>query len=165
MKSMGMLKSNSDGRSRVVIENVRPEIDAGQFPIKRVVGERIVVEADIFTDGHDEVAAVLCDRSLDPGTEETGEQIAWRETPMQPLVNDRWRGEFTVDRVGTAVYTVKAWVDRFFTWHHDLKKRVAAQQVTAVDLAIGADLIEAAAGQASGRGSKDFGSLVTPAPK
>ena len=48
-----------DGRARVVIENIKPQIDSGRFPIKRVVGERIVVEADVFADGHDVVAAVL----------------------------------------------------------------------------------------------------------
>ncbi len=152
-----MLKSNPDGRSRVVIESVRPEVDAGQFPVKRVVGERVVVEADIFTDGHDEVAAVLCYRSLDSDAPTNpGERTPWQETPMQMLVNDRWRGEFTVDREGTAVYTIKAWIDRFFTWHHDLKKRALAHQVTAVDLAIGAELIEDAASQASGSDRKDL---------
>ena len=44
------------GRCRVAIENVRPEIDGGRFPAKRVVGERVIVEADIFADGHDAIA-------------------------------------------------------------------------------------------------------------
>ncbi|HJR75810.1 MAG TPA: maltotransferase domain-containing protein, partial [Nitrospiraceae bacterium] len=42
-----------DGRRRVIIEGVRPAIDGGRFPIKRVVGQSVVVEADVFTDGHD----------------------------------------------------------------------------------------------------------------
>ena len=50
---------SDDGRRRVAIEGVRPEIDAGRFPIKRTIGERVVVEADAFTDGHDEIAVVL----------------------------------------------------------------------------------------------------------
>jgi len=48
-----------EGRLRAVIENVKPEIDGGRFPAKRVVGERMTVEADIFTDGHDALAAAL----------------------------------------------------------------------------------------------------------
>ena len=48
--------------SRVIVEHVRPEIDGGRFPVKRTVGERVDVTADIFADGHDVVAAVLRDR-------------------------------------------------------------------------------------------------------
>jgi starch synthase (maltosyl-transferring) len=73
-----------DARCRVAIERVEPEIDAGRFPIKRVVGERVVVEADVFADGHDELACVLCYREA--------ESSEWREVPMTPLVNDRCRG-------------------------------------------------------------------------
>jgi len=48
-----------DGRRRVVIEHVRPEVDGGRFPVKRVVGQSVIVEADVFADGHDEIAGVL----------------------------------------------------------------------------------------------------------
>ena len=51
-----------DGRTRVVIEHVKPEIDAGRFPIKRTAGEDVIVEADVFTDGHDEISCVLLHR-------------------------------------------------------------------------------------------------------
>src|SRR4051812_33251214 len=45
--------------SRVLIEGVAPEIDAGAYPIKRTVGEAVRVEADLFADGHDVLAAVV----------------------------------------------------------------------------------------------------------
>jgi starch synthase (maltosyl-transferring) len=35
---------------RVVIEDISPAIDCGRFPIKRVVGESICVEASVFAD-------------------------------------------------------------------------------------------------------------------
>jgi len=130
-----------DGRVRAMIEGVQPEIDAGRFPIKRIVGETVRVKADVFGDGHDAVTAVLRYRAAGD---------AWQERPMRALVNDRWQAEFTVDRTGQWEYTVVAWVDRFLTWHHDLKKRAAANQVTAVDLAMGAELVEAAAQRATG---------------
>lgn len=139
------LDTGLEGRSRVAIENVQPEIDAGRFPIKRVVGERVVVTADVFGDGHDAVIAVL--RYIEDGTgSEPGprEGNFWREVDMRPLGNDRWRAEFRVDRAGSYCYTIVAWVDRFLTWLHDLRKRVAAAQVGRVDLLIGAALIEAA---------------------
>jgi len=135
--------TTDDGRRRVVIENVRPEIDAGAFPIKRTVGERVVVEADVFTDGHDSLAALLLYRRE--------EEDAWREVPLQPLVNDRWQGEFPVDSPGRYLYCVQGWVDRFLTWRKDLKKRVAAGQNVSVELLIGAELVEETARQAEGK--------------
>src|SRR5690606_8377471 len=103
----------ADGRCRVVIEGVSPEIDCGRFAIKRVTGEQVVVEADIFTDGHDEVSAVLCYRR--------GGEEGWIEVEMAPLVNDRWRASFPVSDLGLYEYTIVAWVDRFRTWEHDLE--------------------------------------------
>jgi len=124
------------GRSRVAIEGVAREIDAGAFPIKRVVGDTVVVEVDAFADGHDAISGVLLYRKEgDP---------QWSEAPLEPLVNDRWRGAFTVDEVGRYCYTVLAWVDHFKTWSRDLAKRVDAGQDVAVDLLIGAALVEAA---------------------
>jgi starch synthase (maltosyl-transferring) len=129
--------SAGDGRRRVVIEGVQPEIDGGRFPIKRVVGETVVVEADVFTDGHDSLSARLLYR---PENEPD-----WSEVALTELGNDHWRGEFSVSRLGTYLYTVLGWVDRFLTWRRDFRKRVAAGQDVAVDLLIGAELIEAAA--------------------
>lgn len=132
----------TDGRKRVVIERVRPEVDGGQYPIKRVVGEQVVVEADIFVDGHDVLTAMLQYRRK--------EDSQWNETAMQPLVNDRWQASFTVDQPGTYVYCVAAWTNRFATWHRDFRKRVTANQFAKIDMLTGAELIEATAAQTSG---------------
>ena len=35
------------------IEDIYPLIDGGRFPVKRIVGERVEVWADIYRDGHD----------------------------------------------------------------------------------------------------------------
>ncbi len=130
-----------EGRKRVIIEGVQPEIDAGQYAIKRVVGETVVVEADIFTDGHDAISCALLYRK--DGAAE------WAEVPMQPLVNDRWRAEFSVTEIGRYCYTIKGWVDRFKSWARDLAKRVEAGQNIGVDLQIGAELLDEAAAHAS----------------
>jgi len=119
---------------RVVIERVDPEIDEGRFPIKRVVGEEVVVEADVFADGHDVLSAVLLYRFED--------DLSWEETPMEPLVNDRWRGSFRVSKLGRYRYTIRAWVDPFRSWRSDLEKRVKAGQDISVDLLVGAGLLE-----------------------
>jgi starch synthase (maltosyl-transferring) len=131
-----------DGRRRVVIESVKPSVDAGRFPAKRVVGDTVRVEADIFTDGHDSIAAILLSRHLDSDS--------WLERPLRPDVNDRWRGEFQVSELGRYRFTVEAWVDHFETWLRDLRKRINADQDTPIDYRIGADLLAAAASRASG---------------
>ena len=131
-----------DGRRRVVIEHVTPQIDDGAFAIKRVVGEQVAVEADAFADGHDAITVLLRYR-------EAGEQ-AWRELEMQPLGNDRWAGAFTVSTIGRATYCVAGYVDHFKSWARDMVKRIAADSVVPLDLEIGARLIDAAVAQAAG---------------
>jgi starch synthase (maltosyl-transferring) len=136
------------GRARAVIENVKPEIDCGRFPAKRTVGETMTVEADIFADGHDAVLAVLLHRKEGAST--------WMETPMQPLVNDRWRGTFEVNEIGNFYYTLQAWVDRFESWRRGFAKKVEAGQEAALDLLAGAELVEQAAKNAAGEDSKSL---------
>ncbi|HYG64094.1 MAG TPA: alpha-1,4-glucan--maltose-1-phosphate maltosyltransferase [Thermoanaerobaculia bacterium] len=134
------------GRQRVIIEGVEPEIDCGRFPIKRTIGETVVVEADLFTDGHDSISALLLyKREKDSG---------WTEVPMTPLVNDRWRAELRITELGLWLYTVTGWVDHFKTWRKDFRKRVDAGQDVAVDLLIGAELIRGASARALAAGRK-----------
>jgi starch synthase (maltosyl-transferring) len=134
--------SPADGRVRAVIEGVTPEVDNGRFPAKRIVGDLVVVECDAFTDGHDVITCVLRYRP-----EETAE---WTEVAMDPLVNDRWRGEFLAAEAGRYCYTIEAWVDHFKSWVRDLAKRVEAGQEVAVDLQIGAGHLREAAARARG---------------
>ncbi|MDQ3932970.1 MAG: DUF3416 domain-containing protein, partial [Actinomycetota bacterium] len=143
----GTERPTQDGRSRVVIRGVTPEIDGGRWPIKRVVGERIVVAADVFTDGHDDISCEVLWRRLDHDGLPVGN---WRGTAMSSLGNDRWTASFTVSEIGRYDYTVRGWVDRFKTWSHDLEKRIAANQDVAVDLLIGVGLVEEAADIATG---------------
>jgi len=126
----------ADGRVRVVIENIRPAVDGGRFPIKRIVGDEVEVEADCFADGHDVVACTLRWRRAADAT--------WHSTPMQPRGNDRWKAAFTVDAIGAWQYTVCAWVDPFQSWQHDFKRRVDVDDVRIAAMT-GAALIEEAA--------------------
>jgi starch synthase (maltosyl-transferring) len=105
---------------RVIVDAVAPQIDGGRFPAKRTPGEHVVVEADIFADGHDVLSAVVLWRAA--GDRE------WRESAMSPVDNDRWSGQFTVDRCIDYEYTVEAWIDRFESWRQELSKRVSAGQ-------------------------------------
>src|SRR4030095_3600829 len=130
------------GRKRVIIEGIQPVIDAGRFPIKRTVGEQVVVEADIFTDGQYLLSAVLCYR--------WPRDTAWTEVAMAPLGNDRWQGRFSVSQLGRYAYRIQAWVDHFATWYEALCKRVEAEQEVQVELLIGAELIEAGSQRTNG---------------
>jgi starch synthase (maltosyl-transferring) len=137
-----MTVTQDDGRKRVVIEGISPEIDGGRFPAKRTVGDQVRVEADIFTDGHDSIAASLLVHREDSGD--------WTEIPMQALVNDRWHAAFRVKEIGRYGFKVLGWVDHFETWRRDLLKRITAESDAAVDYLIGADLVAAAARRAAG---------------
>jgi starch synthase (maltosyl-transferring) len=149
----------ADGRKRVVIENVSPQVDGGRFPVKRTVGDVLGVEADVFTDGHDEISVVLRSRPAD-------DAATWQEAEMEALGNDRWRASFPLGEMGRYEYSVSGWVDPFRTWRHDLQKRVDAGQDVSVDMLIGAHLIEEAAGRATGTDAarlRDTASKLTAA--
>jgi len=128
-----------DGRVRAVIESITPSLDGGRFPVKRIVGDAVVVEADCFADGHDVVACDLKWRRADAA--------AWASRPMKPLGNDRWRADFAVDAIGVWQYTVHARVDPFLSWRHDFARRVDLDDVR-VAARSGAALIAEAATRA-----------------
>jgi len=128
--------------ARVVVERLSPEIDCGRFPVKRVMGEKVEVRADVHADGQDVLAGVLLHR-------EVGAQ-QWDETPLSTLGNDVWGAAFSVESLRPHEYTVEAWVDEFATWRRDLEKKSAAGVVARVDLLVGAALLEAASARTTG---------------
>jgi starch synthase (maltosyl-transferring) len=122
------------GQKRVVIESVSPQVNGGKFSVKRVVGEPVVVEADIFGDGHQQVYAELLFR-------EEGADV-FRRIPMKPIGNDRWSATFIPERLHPYEFTVEAWIDHVATWQHDLKIKQELGQEIEVDLLFGARLLE-----------------------
>src|SRR4051794_370449 len=143
-RDMALTDLPQEGRQRAIVENVTPSVDGGRFPVKRVVGDTLVVEADVFADGHDEVRAALAWSHDDDNWQ-------WQTADMEPLGNDRWRASFPLTALGRYHYTVTGWVDDWRTWVHDLQKRVDAGQDVTVDLQIGARIVEAAAARAKQR--------------
>src|ERR1044072_8731959 len=124
-----------------VIENLRPLIDGGRYPVKRVVGDDLVVEADVFKDGHDVVAAALKWRLLG--------ETRWHETPMALVDNDRWRGVCTVYENAVYEYTVEAWTDTFRGWQHEFAAKFDAGITNLGSETLeGAALLDEAAGRA-----------------
>jgi len=112
---------------------VRPQVDGGIYPVKRALGDEVVVEADVFADGHDAVSAELLYRF-------SGEK-SWQRVAMDFRHNDHWVASFRVERLGRYQYTVRGWTDPFLTWRRDLVKRRDAGQDLTVDLQIGAEIL------------------------
>jgi starch synthase (maltosyl-transferring) len=125
---------------RIAIENIVPSVDSGRFAVKRVVGDRVRVEADVFMDGHDVLAVSLRWRALD--------EKRWHEQRMRPLGNDRYVGEFTPARIGPHEYTVQAWRDAYASYHHEITVKHDAGLDIALELEEGRLLVERTAAQA-----------------
>jgi starch synthase (maltosyl-transferring) len=136
-------RATSRRLAHITIECVTPEIDCGRYPAKRVAGDVVTVEADIFRDGHDLISARVCFRG--PGDRD------WQYAPMTFDYNtDRWTGAFPVDRIGLWQYTVEAWTDVFRTWRSGLRKKVEAGQEVHLELSEGALLAKAASRSVKG---------------
>ena len=134
-------------RQRTVIEHVRPTVDDGRYPAKRVRGDRVPVRATIYADGHDLVRAVVRYRR--------GPDEEVRETELRPLGNDEWLGHFTVDALGTWEFTIEAWVDHYDTWTDGLRRKVEVDSETDADMLVGAALLKRAAARAEAGAAKD----------
>ena len=120
---------------RIVIEDVYPALDAGRFPVKRIVGEPVEVWADILRDGHAVLAAELLWRA------EASDR--WSRTPMRLHENDRWTATFTPTSVGRYQYAIEAWSDAFGTWRRDLLAKRRAGLDVKLEIAEGRNLLAA----------------------
>jgi starch synthase (maltosyl-transferring) len=156
----------TEGRRRIVIEEVQPQVDAGRYPAKRTLGDLVTVTAAIFGDGHDHLSARLLYRHAS--------ETEWRHAPFSPLPNDLWTTSFVVDQLGPWSFTIEAWVDHFDTWMHDLEKRLHAQpdpqqptqqistpQEIPLALRIGAAHLVAAAARATGNDARELKAAAT----
>lgn len=124
---------------RIVIERVSPSVNGGRFPIKRISGQPVRVEADVYMDGHDVIAAEVLWRAAS--------ETEWRSLPMQHMDNDRWQAMFHAGQPGRYCYTVRAWRDGWQTHQDAMRKKQAAGQ----DISL--DQQEAATGAAEGERS------------
>lgn len=129
--------------NHIIIEAVTPSVDCGNFPAKRIVGEPCVVEADIFRDGVAALAAVVKWRRR--------QDKHFQESPMWPLENDRWRGEFPLEENTRYVFTVEAWNRGFATWRDYFRKKAKTRLEVASNLEEGIVLLERTRKRARGR--------------
>jgi starch synthase (maltosyl-transferring) len=127
-------------RRSIVIERVEPQLDGGRHAVKRVVGDTLLVTADIFADNHDLLDAALLVRGDD--------ERAWRETPMRLIDNDRWSGTARLLRNARHRYTIESWRDAFGTLRRALLRKVEGKVPYLVEIEEGRILVEAALARA-----------------
>ena len=135
-------------RGSTFIENVRPRLDCGRFPVKRAAGEPFVVSADIFKEGHDDLAAVVRFRQLTPKTSDA------QEAPMKLIGNDEWQAELALPENGLFAFSIEAWPDSFRTWVHELKRKLDVGRDVSSELLEGAALLDQAAARAEKAGAR-----------
>ncbi|MEO3385358.1 alpha-1,4-glucan--maltose-1-phosphate maltosyltransferase [Mesorhizobium sp. CAU 1741] len=138
--------------TRIAIEGIDPEIDGGLFPAKAVQGSAFTVEADVFSDGHDSIAAAVMWRAK--GAE------AWNETSLEFDANDRWSATLRFAAPGLHEYSICAWRDLFATWQKDTLKKVSAGQSVTLELIEGRHLIEAGQKAADGEARRQLDMLL-----
>lgn len=127
-------------QTRIVIENVQPQLDAGAFFIKRVVGQTVTVTADIFPDGHDVVECCVKYKHE--------KDKIWQEVRMAHTGNDAWSATFKVDEQGFYAYHVEGWVDYALNWQHGTERKIQDNQHVKSELLEGAEYIQAILKQA-----------------
>jgi starch synthase (maltosyl-transferring) len=120
--------------TRIAIEAVSPTVDGGRFAVKRSAGETVQITADIFSDGHEVLAAELLWRAED--------EPEWSRAPMTLRVNDIWEGEFPLLRVGRHLFAIEVWWSEFDTFRRDLAKKRDAGLDIALEIREGRIILE-----------------------
>ena len=103
---------------RIAIEDVVPTVDGGQFAVKAVAGQELVVSAKVFADGHDKLAVLLAWKNLGDAD--------WQRTAMTDKGNNAWQGRLRVGDQGRYVYRIEAWIDQFASFCYELEKKFVA---------------------------------------
>lgn len=122
-------------QTRIIIENVSPQIDCGAYFIKRIVNQDINVTADIFSDGHDIVESCVKFKHEN--------DKKWQEVRMEPLVNDQWTARFKVEKQGMYSYFIEGWVDYALNWQHGTERKIQDNQYVKSELLEGAEYVNA----------------------
>jgi len=134
---------SSAGKKRVIISNVLPSVDDGLFPAKAIVNQKLDISADIFADGHDEIAASVL---IKYRTEKP-----WSEYSLTLVNNDHWIYSFTPTKIGTYQFQILAWIDTFTSWKNGFEKKYSAGQDIDVELKIGLQVVEDALKRSTGK--------------
>nr|WP_315214486.1 alpha-1,4-glucan--maltose-1-phosphate maltosyltransferase [uncultured Flavobacterium sp.] len=122
-------------QTRIIIENVSPQLDCGSNAIKRIVGQKVIVTAAVFSDGHDLIECCVKYKHE--------EDENWDEVRMIPTFNDEWIAEFKVEKQGFYSYFVEGWVDYALNWQHGTERKIQDNQYVKSELLEGAEYVRA----------------------
>ncbi len=139
-------------RRTIIIEHVAPQLDGGRHPVKRVLGDRLLVTVDIFADGHDILDAALLLRPEPEGP--------WLEAPMRLVENDRWSASLALEQIGRHRYTVEAWRDAWGTLRDAILKKIDGGVGVATELAEARPILEASRDRARLAGAADDAAVI-----
>ena len=139
-----MATTKSPSLGAIIIDMIRPTTPGGAGRPKTSIGERTPVQARIFRDGHDLLAARV--RWRRDGARK------WSEAPLTLTVNDIWTGELTCQDVGAHEFVIEAWTDVFATWRKELRLKVGAGQDVTTELEEGARILERFLPSCTGKG-------------
>lgn len=140
-------------QTRIIIENVSPQLDSGAYPIKRIVGQKVSVTADVFSDGHD---VLECCVKFKHESEKK-----WQEIRMIPAVNDEWNADFKVQKQGYYTYFIEGWVDYALNWQHGTERKIQDNQYVKSELLEGAEYVKAVQEFANEKENEYLNTIVT----
>jgi starch synthase (maltosyl-transferring) len=120
-------------QSRIVVENIAPQLNDGTVFIKRVVDEIVNVTADVLVDGHDVLQASLLYKHESEKT--------WQETRMYETSNDEYAASFITTKQGFYSYKIEGWVDYALNWQHGIERKIDDYQHVNSELLEGAELL------------------------
>lgn len=129
------LQLKMQNQTRIVIENVNPQLDSGAFFIKRIIGQKVIVTANVFSDGHDVIASSVKYKHE--------KEKKWQEIRMQETGNDEWIAQFKVEKQGFYTYFVEGWVDYALNWQHGTERKINDNQHVKSELLEGAEYCQA----------------------
>ena len=122
-------------QTRIIIENVSPQLDGGAFFIKRIVGQKVTVTANVFSDGHDVVACAVKFKHEN--------EKKWQEIRLFETGNDEWQAEFKVEKQGFYTYLIEGWIDYALNWQHGTERKIQDNQHVKSELLEGAEYCHA----------------------
>ncbi len=129
------LTDTMQNQTRIIIENVLPQLNGGSFAIKRIVGQKVFITAEVFTDGHDVIECCVKFKHES--------EYEWQEVRMVHIENDEWSAEFQVDKQGKYTYFVEGWVDYALNWQHGTERKINDNQYVKSELLEGAEYVRA----------------------
>ncbi len=130
-------------QTRVVIENIKPKIGDGEYPVKRIIGESVKVTANVLADGHDVLA---CEVRYKHESDKVFTSVR-----MAHNSNDEFEAAFKVVKQGFYSYLIEGWIDYALNWQHGTERKIQDSQNVKSELLEGAEYIDAILSQATAK--------------